>query len=278
MSRVGHVSLGCRHPLIIFKLFLCVCALRTNQVWYPSSVATLSRFAKDTIKEAFDKSVDPELHFLISGRLHDFGFRGCTCVEQSVLGGMAHMLNFEGSDTMVASYHAQFHLNGGRPVGNSIPATEHSVMTAWETEEDAIKNEIEHFGGGPFACVMDSYDYDNALDNVLPNIKEAKLAKEGGYMVLRPDSGDPVEQVRCGAWSSATVRKCINWFVERERERVDSRQAALPSCLVRRVCCIVPVTLIFTVYARHQGRLPCFWVFLHERVGALRVLSRDRKS
>jgi len=180
-------------------------AFFTNQVWYPSSVATLSRFAKDTIKEAFDKSVDPELHFLISGRLHDFGFRGCTCVEQSVLGGMAHMLNFEGSDTMVASYHAQFHLNGGRPVGNSIPATEHSVMTAWETEEDAIKNEIEHFGGGPFACVMDSYDYDNALDNVLPKIKEAKLAKPGGYMVLRPDSGDPVEQVIKGLKAAEKV-------------------------------------------------------------------------
>lgn len=117
---------------------------------------------------------------------------------------MAHLLNFEGSDTMAASYHAQFHLNGGRPVGSSIPATEHSVMTAWETEEEAIKNEIEHFGGGPFSCVMDSYDYDNALNVVLPKIKEAKEAK-GGYMVLRPDSGDPVEQVIKGLKAAEKV-------------------------------------------------------------------------
>jgi len=50
-------------------------------------------------------------------------------------------------------------LNGGRPVAQSIPATEHSVMTAWPTEQAAIENMIEHFGSGVFACVMDSYDY-----------------------------------------------------------------------------------------------------------------------
>ena len=54
---------------------------------------------------------------------------------------------------------AQFELNGGEPVGFSIPATEHSVMTAWHTERAAIENMIDHFGDGLFACVMDSYDY-----------------------------------------------------------------------------------------------------------------------
>ena len=53
----------------------------------------------------------------------------------------------------------QFELNGGEPVGTSIPATEHSVMTAWHTEKAAIENMIDHFGDGLFACVMDSYDY-----------------------------------------------------------------------------------------------------------------------
>ena len=53
----------------------------------------------------------------------------------------------------------QFELNGGEPVGMSIPATEHSVMTAWPSERAAIKNMIAHFGAGLFACVMDSYDY-----------------------------------------------------------------------------------------------------------------------
>jgi len=165
--------------------------------WYPTTVATLSRRTKEVIAAAFQKSVDPEQQFLLESRLHDFGFRGCTSLEQSVIGGCAHLLNFTGTDTMSAAYYAQFHLNNGKPVGNSIPATEHSVMTAWKTEAEAIHNMIDKFGTGVFACVMDSYDYINALENVLPIIAKKKTEK-GGFMVLRPDSGDPTEAVLLG--------------------------------------------------------------------------------
>jgi nicotinic acid phosphoribosyltransferase len=98
---------------------------------------------------------------------------------------------------MAAAYYAQFELNDGKPIGESIPATEHSVMTSWRTEKEAIENMIEKFGTALFACVLDSYDYANCLDNILPQIKDAK-EKAGGHMVLRPDSGDPVEAVLMG--------------------------------------------------------------------------------
>jgi nicotinamide phosphoribosyltransferase len=29
----------------------------------------------------------------LSSRLHDFGFRGCTSVEQAVIGGAAHLVS-----------------------------------------------------------------------------------------------------------------------------------------------------------------------------------------
>jgi nicotinamide phosphoribosyltransferase len=67
---------------------------------------------------------------------------------------------------------------------------EHSVMTAWPTEREAILNMIDHFGEGVYACVMDSYDYAEALARVLPSVKSEKVGK-GGFLVLRPDSGDP---------------------------------------------------------------------------------------
>jgi nicotinic acid phosphoribosyltransferase len=165
-----------------------------THVWYPTCVATLSRMAKQIIQIGFEKSVDEEWRFLLHGRLHDFGFRGCTCVEQSVLGGTAHLLNFIGSDTMSAAYYSQFHLNNGNPVAQSIPATEHSVMTAWRTEEEAIRNMIDKFGTGIYSIVMDSYDYTNALKKILPKIAPYKKSK-GGYFVIRPDSGDPTEAV-----------------------------------------------------------------------------------
>ena len=55
-------------------------------------------------------------------------------------------------------------------------------------------NMINQFGSGVFACVMDSYDYAFALDKLIPSIAKLKLEK-GGVMIIRPDSGDPVETV-----------------------------------------------------------------------------------
>src|SRR5690242_1168669 len=80
-------------------------------------------------------------------------------------------------------------------------------MTSWKTERDAILNMIEKFGNGVYATVMDSYDYDRALEKVehiignfhnfskvVPSVA-AEKNKKGGYWVFRPDSGDPVEAI-----------------------------------------------------------------------------------
>jgi hypothetical protein len=75
---------------------------------YPTTVATLSRRARDIIAAAFEASADGgATNPLLPSRLHDFGFRGCTSLEQSVLGGCAHLINFDGTDTMSAAYYAQ---------------------------------------------------------------------------------------------------------------------------------------------------------------------------
>jgi nicotinic acid phosphoribosyltransferase len=100
-----------------------------TMVWYPTCVATLSRRSRSIIEEYFEKTVDKSNFWKLGSRLHDFGFRGCTSVEQSVIGGVAHLLNFDGSDTMSACYYAQFTLNGGKPVATSVPATEHSGIS-----------------------------------------------------------------------------------------------------------------------------------------------------
>lgn len=150
-----------------------------TQVWYPTCVATLSRRARDVIEASFDTTSDAGAASpLVTSRLHDFGFRGCTGVEQAVLGGAAHLLNFEGSDNMAAAYYAQFHLNGGRPVASSIPASEHSVMTAWPSETDAMRNMVRRFGDGTFSVVMDSYDYAKALSEVLPAVASEQVGAE----------------------------------------------------------------------------------------------------
>ncbi|KAF9966033.1 hypothetical protein BGZ70_003483 [Mortierella alpina] len=170
-----------------------------TMIWYPITVATLSRRSRDLIQAAYDKSVEQESYWSLESRLHDFGFRACTSIE--------HSLNFTGTDTMSAAFYAQFQLNGGDPVANSIPASEHSVMTAFRTEKEAMEAMISTFGEGVFACVMDSYDYQKALDTILPSVASFKLEK-GGFLVLRPDSGDIVESVLLGLRAAEKVFGC----------------------------------------------------------------------
>ena len=164
-------------------------ALQT--IWYMSTVATNSRKIVSNIRSAFDLSTDPEAYWKLGSRFHDFGFRGATSSEQAIMGGAAHLLNSNGTDTSAAAYYVQYHLNGGIPVGSSIPATEHSVMTSFPHEIDAVRKVIREFGSGVFATVADSYDYRAFLNELLPQVV-TQVRKLGGFHVVRPDSGDPV--------------------------------------------------------------------------------------
>lgn len=179
-----------------------------TMLWYPCTVATLSRMTKDIIKKAFEKSVDPEFFYLLESKLHDFGFRGCTSLEQSILGGSAHLLSFTGSDTMSACYYVQNQLNNGRPRGCSLPASEHSTMTAWKSEEKAFDHITETFKNTIFSTVMDSIDYEYACTKIVPKFS-ARVTEHNGFMILRPDSGDPIEAVLLGLKSAEEAFGCI---------------------------------------------------------------------
>ncbi|KAG5459593.1 MAG: hypothetical protein BJ554DRAFT_8465 [Olpidium bornovanus] len=115
-----------------------------RHVHYPTTVATLSRRVRDLFEIAYERTVDESDYWSLDSRIHDFGFRGCTCLEQSIAGGGAHLINFNGTDTLTAAYHAQFNLNNGKPVGESIPATEHSVMMSFPSEK--VRRLIQVFG------------------------------------------------------------------------------------------------------------------------------------
>ncbi len=99
------------------------------QVWYPCTVATISRAQKVVISEYLHKTgtLEPDG---ADFKLHDFGFRGVSSVESSAIGGAAHLVNFKGTDTMSACALLREYYGSGM-AGFSIPASEHSTMTAW---------------------------------------------------------------------------------------------------------------------------------------------------
>ena len=165
-------------------------------VWYPTTVATNSKEAKNIIWKSLEKTADaPEAE--IGFKMHDFGARGTTSLEAAGIGGAAHLVNFLGTDTISGILWANKYYNAG-VCGFSIPASEHSTMTTWGNEPgevDAMRNMIEKFGGEGklFACVSDSYDIFKAVTDKWGGELKELVMENGGTLVVRPDSGDPVD-------------------------------------------------------------------------------------
>lgn len=163
------------------------------RVWYPTNVATLSHEIKTIINKYLVKNGTPET---LPIKLHDFGSRGSASQQAAAIGGMGHLVNFNGTDTLAAVVQAVDDYDAGASsLAMSIPASEHSTITSWgkDFEIDAFRNMINQFGGPGkiYACVSDSYDIWAALDKW--KALEPLILEKGGTLVVRPDSGDPVE-------------------------------------------------------------------------------------
>ena len=158
-------------------------------VWYPTTVATLSRKAKLIIQAGLEKSSDDpagQLPF----KLHDFGARGVSSGESAGLGGMAHLVNFMGTDTMEALLAARRYY-GAEMAGFSIPAAEHSTMTSWgrARERQAYEMMLDRFEGEGrlVAVVSDSYDLDHAVNEIWGGALREKVLAQKGTLVIRHD-------------------------------------------------------------------------------------------
>lgn len=171
------------------------------QLWYPITVATLSYQIKKVIAKSLEMTGTPEL---IDWKLHDFGFRGVSSVESAKIGGAAHLINFNGTDTLPAlqfiNQYYQTNQFEDAFFGGSIPAAEHSTITSWgrENEVKAFENMINQFGEGKhgaYAVVSDSYNIFDACTKLWGDQLKDKVLGAKNTLIVRPDSGDPVTVV-----------------------------------------------------------------------------------
>jgi len=166
-------------------------------LWYPCNVATLSRLVKHDLRGWLKKNSDvntPHLDFM----LHDFGMRGAACPEAAALGGAAHLVNFLGTDTVAGIRLANDYYGAG-VCGFSVPATEHSVMTARgrSGEFEVVQQLLDTYPSGILSVVSDSYDIEHACKVYGTVFKDQIMARDGKF-VVRPDSGHPTRTViRC---------------------------------------------------------------------------------
>jgi nicotinamide phosphoribosyltransferase len=162
-------------------------------IWYPTTVASNSYNSKKLILNYLIRNGDPNL---IDFKLHDFGARGVSSLESAGIGGLAHLVNFKGTDTITALlYGREFYYED--IAGFSIPAMEHSTITSWgkENEVEAYRNMLNLHAkpGALLACVSDSYDIYNACDKLWGEELKEQVIDSGAIVVIRPDSGNPVE-------------------------------------------------------------------------------------
>jgi nicotinamide phosphoribosyltransferase len=164
-------------------------------IWYPTTVATNSYMSKKEILNALIRTGDPTS---IDFKLHDFGARGVSSLESAGIGGAAHLVNFQGTDTVEALLFARRYYNADM-AGFSVPAMEHSTVTSWgrEREVDAYRNMVKKNGkpGGIVSAVSDSYDIYEACKLWGTELKQDVL-DSGATLVVRPDSGDPADVVK----------------------------------------------------------------------------------
>lgn len=177
-------------------------------LWDYMCVATVSHMYRKIVDKYAKISGDENF---VYWQCHDFSQRGKTSNE-SVYCQAGHLLSFTGTDTIPSVLFLEEYYNANMEnelIAASVPATEHSVTTSnilhemkkqnvdmTKAEEITISKMLDVFPTGLLSYVSDSFDYYNVLDTVLPALKDKIMARDG-KLVIRGDSGDPVEII-CG--------------------------------------------------------------------------------
>lgn len=163
------------------------------RIWYPITVATRIYYMKQRMKPYFERTSDTaDMSFGIL----DFSSRGVSSLETSEIGGLGHLLHFIGSDNIPAIMYARKNYDIDM-AAFSVPATEHSIMTAL-SEQDDEKEAFEYLidnmmqEGGILSIVSDTYDVFEAAKKWSYDLV-IKIREKNGTLVFRPDSGEMME-------------------------------------------------------------------------------------
>ena len=180
------------------------------KLWSPITVASNSYRFRRMFNGFADRTCGNRDH--VPFQMHDFGYRGCASEESAAIAGAAHLLSFYGTDTTAGVKFLRDYYNAAnceRPIGLSVPASEHSVMCAWDDKNEdvqAIANMLMVYPTGIVSIVSDTYNlWKTITDYYCGSFKEAILGRDG-KVVVRPDSGDP-PNIICGDPAGETLEE-----------------------------------------------------------------------
>ena len=169
-------------------------------IWMPCTSATIAKtYRKVLDKYAQQTSSIPEF---VDWQGHDFSMRGMAGIEAGTCSASAHLLSFTGTDTIPAIDLLEKYYNADSDkelIGGSVSATEHSVMCMGTLDDElgTFRRLItEVYPKGIVSIVSDTWDLWKVLTEYLPKLKN-EIVNRNGKVVIRPDSGDPVDII-CG--------------------------------------------------------------------------------
>lgn len=175
-------------------------SLISAEMWHPMISATVGQTYREIVNKYYIETVDDNIPK--AGALGDFSFRGQECLQSAIKSSAGWALSFYNSATVpVIPFLEQMYncdCTKETVVKGSV-STEHSVMCSNYSvdgdEETLIKRLLnEIYPNTSFSAVLDSYDYWNIVDNILPKLKK-DILNHNGCFLIRGDSGDCIEVV-----------------------------------------------------------------------------------
>lgn len=175
-------------------------SLISAESWHPMIAATVGYTYRQIVNRYYDLTCDDTIDR--AKALGAFDFRGEECTESAIKAGAGWCLSFLNTATVpVVPYLEETYCCDctKEPVAFGSPSTEHAVMCsnyAVDGDEITLLRRLltEIYPNTSFSAVLDSYDYWNVIDNILPQLKKEIMA-HNGCMLMRGDSGDCVEVV-----------------------------------------------------------------------------------
>jgi len=175
-------------------------SLISAEMWHPMLAATVGHSYRQIVDRYYDLTCDDNISR--EKALGAFDFRGEECLESATKAGAGWLLSFFNTATVPTIPYLEKYYNCDctkEPVGFGSPSTEHSVMCsnfAVDGDEITLLRRLltEIYPNTSFSAVLDSYDYWNVIDNILPQLKP-EILTHNGCMLMRGDSGDCIEVV-----------------------------------------------------------------------------------
>jgi nicotinamide phosphoribosyltransferase len=184
----------------------------SNLLWKPMTSATIAHQYRRILTSWMEKT-DSERAWFIDWQGHDFSMRGMDSAEATISSGLGHLTSFSGSDSLPSIYGARKYYDEEGFVCGSVNATEHSVMCAGgkEDEIETFRRLLNTYPTGILSVVSDTWDLWRVCTQHVVALKEEIMARDG-KLVIRPDSGDPVD-ILCGLNKKYEVRdgQIYNW-------------------------------------------------------------------